>query len=355
MPGTRERVYDHGMGGPSLDYSHVNKFLSSVGLGLMAVAVLAVWTFFQSLDALTLSSEEIAGLTHEAQETILQRQELIGRAQIILPWGSALLFLFGLTLTLLGSSRWWSRQKKDDQDLDERRQHEREQREFEKAPREEVDARREVEIDEGLGVVSDSNQAFGAQRHSLDPVRDEFRTTVREVTRRWQGLMEDAYSARFTVRSDVTEKGVQRGTSSPRGLIDLLLDPPEESSWGQLGIELKVLHGDVGLLRVLRGALPQARQIGDTLRSGRVYTGRRGQPPMAAISAVVVVVRTDEGPLPEHTVKAARTEIEGSNGAGDAAVGVLLVNASDLESADADDVRRWIATLWTGGEALLTP
>lgn len=136
------------MATPTIEYSHLNKFLSSVGLGLMVVSVLAMWAFLESFSVLTIDAEEIAALTPRAQEVILTRQWQIQGLQWAMPPLAGILFVVGLVLAVVGTWRWRDRQNKDDAALDEEHRYRR--REFVRAEKDVISSQRSSEIDEAL-------------------------------------------------------------------------------------------------------------------------------------------------------------------------------------------------------------
>lgn len=444
------------MASPTIDFSHFNKFLSSVGLGLMTVAVLAVWMFFQSLGALTLSAEEIEGLTPNAQEIIGRRQEIIRGVQNVLPWMCAGLFVLGGLLAVVGALKWQSRQVKDDTAVDE--ENARKRAEHEKAPPAAVEARREGEIDEGLAtgppvdhalvppadrkrgsptgaeptsaalisghesvplIWREHASAFGdlhspgdssaavmnivggpgesrgfagrtvpvgfpvsfglplphpyattaPARGGADPAspptvsapthprvrpdvhfrRQHFGEAIVRVEERWAALMQDAYSHTFNVRTAVTEKSADGLSTSAasRTFVDLLLDPPASTDWGQLAFELKVVSSENALGAMITRAMRQTAEMGRTLARGSAYSGATPPAP-AAVTAVLLIVSLDGVPSGEAAEQALRSRVAKNNSELDTPVGVLVMTESALERMSAATARDRVATLWTG-------
>lgn len=99
---------------PRFDFGHFFKFLSSVGLALLVAAVAAPWLFATASGLLTISQDDLSGLTPVARAVILDRQQAIRDVQAWLPLACVLLAAIGLALLIWGLVGWRKRQKVSD-------------------------------------------------------------------------------------------------------------------------------------------------------------------------------------------------------------------------------------------------
>jgi hypothetical protein len=93
-----------------IDYSDINKFLTSIGLIIIGVAFLIPWFINQNLNLLLIEKETLEKTT-EAAKTILTKQQsylltISNHLQCIL----LLILLVGITFIWVGLSRWNKRQ-----------------------------------------------------------------------------------------------------------------------------------------------------------------------------------------------------------------------------------------------------
>jgi hypothetical protein len=97
------------------EYSDLYKFISSLGIILIAFAVLLPWLFLREPFETHLSAEEIDALTQTAQTLIGYRQTTALWFYQYIPWISLALSSFGLGVLICGLKLWWGKQKLLDQ------------------------------------------------------------------------------------------------------------------------------------------------------------------------------------------------------------------------------------------------
>jgi hypothetical protein len=103
------------------DAGNFNRFLTSLGLLFMGVGLAAPYFYFRNTDTLTISQQEVNGLTATGRAAIESRQHAIA---LLEPWvvvASVAIALAGLGLLLWGATRLQSAQEKEDEESDLRR------------------------------------------------------------------------------------------------------------------------------------------------------------------------------------------------------------------------------------------
>ncbi len=101
------------------EYGDFYKFIASLGIALISLAILAPWLFLREPFDLFLSSDELLELTPLAQSIIEQRQLLMVVIIRIIPWFSVIVFGLGLIIFILGGSLWLNRTQKQIDKLNE--------------------------------------------------------------------------------------------------------------------------------------------------------------------------------------------------------------------------------------------
>lgn len=102
-----------------IEFSDVNRFLTSLGLIFIGLAFFLPWVVNQSQEALTIESEKLKRLTPTAQIVIKEQQDTILFINNIFPYLCLALIILGLVLLLIGIIRWTKRQAIADKIQDE--------------------------------------------------------------------------------------------------------------------------------------------------------------------------------------------------------------------------------------------
>lgn len=100
---------------PKLEFGQLYKFVVSLGLVLMAIAVIGPWAILRDQGALLVTREALDDLTPRAQEVLELKQhhaELIVRAY---PVVALVLLVTGAVVAVWGLTQWWGRQKVADE------------------------------------------------------------------------------------------------------------------------------------------------------------------------------------------------------------------------------------------------
>jgi hypothetical protein len=100
------------------EYGHFYKWLTSIGLALIAAAAALPWFVHQAADALTIPSAELETYTETARRVLESRQEELELTQLLLPWMVVLLVTLGVAASYFGLLGWKARQDKVDQSED---------------------------------------------------------------------------------------------------------------------------------------------------------------------------------------------------------------------------------------------
>lgn len=101
-----------------IDYGDINKFLVSIGLVLIALAVLTPYLYLKEDFGLYIEQSKIDQMQEPIKELITEKQNQVIKFQIFIPWVSLSFFLLGLTSTIIGLVRWFKRQSKIDEKFD---------------------------------------------------------------------------------------------------------------------------------------------------------------------------------------------------------------------------------------------
>ena len=101
-----------------IDYGDINKFLVSIGIVLIGLALLTPYLYMKEDFGLYLSKEQITEFEEPIQSLISNKQNQISKIQKIIPWTSLGLFVLGLTSCIIGLVRWFKRQSKIDEKFD---------------------------------------------------------------------------------------------------------------------------------------------------------------------------------------------------------------------------------------------
>jgi hypothetical protein len=101
------------------EYSDFYKFIASLGIALISLAVLVPWLFLREPFDLLLKSDDIIKLTPLAQSIIGQRQSLIEAIIKIIPWFSPIVFGFGLVTFIFGGRMWLNKTQRQIDKLSE--------------------------------------------------------------------------------------------------------------------------------------------------------------------------------------------------------------------------------------------
>jgi hypothetical protein len=94
-----------------IDYSDFNKFLVSLGLILIVIAIVIPWLFLKEPLDLLIDNESIEKLTPVAKEIISDKQDYVGKLILFIPYVSIGLLLIGVILIVIGLYRWFQKQK----------------------------------------------------------------------------------------------------------------------------------------------------------------------------------------------------------------------------------------------------
>jgi hypothetical protein len=101
-----------------IDYGDINKFLVSIGLVLIALAVLTPYLYLKEDFGLYIEQSKIDQMQEPIKELITDKQNQVIKFQGFVPWVSLSFFLLGLASTIIGLVRWFKRQSKIDEKFD---------------------------------------------------------------------------------------------------------------------------------------------------------------------------------------------------------------------------------------------
>jgi hypothetical protein len=95
---------------PRVDFASFHRFLVSLGVLLIAAAVLVPWLILRESGALLVTRAELSNLTETGREAIESKQTTIAALLQVWPFLSAALLATGTSLVIVGLVRWRRRQ-----------------------------------------------------------------------------------------------------------------------------------------------------------------------------------------------------------------------------------------------------
>lgn len=101
-----------------IDYSDINKFLVSIGLVLIGLAILCPYLYFKESFGIYIEVDQIEKFQKPIQDLISNKQKTIINIQSIVPWVSFCLLFLGTISCIAGLYRWFKRQAKLDEKFD---------------------------------------------------------------------------------------------------------------------------------------------------------------------------------------------------------------------------------------------
>ncbi|SFW57822.1 hypothetical protein [Cellulophaga fucicola] len=101
-----------------IEYGDINKFLVSIGLVLIGLAVLTPYLYLKEDFGLFITTKEFNEFQEPIQSLILDKQKKVAFIQCIINWIPLVLSLSGIGLIIWGLRRWFERQSKIDERFD---------------------------------------------------------------------------------------------------------------------------------------------------------------------------------------------------------------------------------------------
>ena len=101
-----------------IDYGDINKFLVSVGLVLIGIALLIPYFYLKDDFGLIITEEKYSSLSEPIRVIIDNKINLISSYQKVFPWFTGAFLIHGITALIIGLYRWFSRQTQIDKKYD---------------------------------------------------------------------------------------------------------------------------------------------------------------------------------------------------------------------------------------------
>lgn len=101
-----------------IDYGDINKFLVSIGIVLIGLAVLTPYFYLKEDFGLYLEQESFEKLQEPIKILISDKQEIVIQIQKFIPCVSIAILVLGLLSIIVGLVRWFKRQSKLDEKFD---------------------------------------------------------------------------------------------------------------------------------------------------------------------------------------------------------------------------------------------
>lgn len=101
-----------------IDYGDINKFLVSVGLVLIGIALLIPYFYLKEDFGLLVTAEKYNSLTDQIKIIFDSKVDLVSSYQTVFPWFSLGFLILGIIALIVGLCRWFGRQKQIDKKYD---------------------------------------------------------------------------------------------------------------------------------------------------------------------------------------------------------------------------------------------
>ncbi|MBD8608925.1 hypothetical protein IFT77_00300 [Frigoribacterium sp. CFBP 13729] len=353
-----------------VDYSSFYKFVSSVGLVLIASAATIPWFVMRAAVPESFRNAAAEKTLERAAETRAEQYLLALQAY---PWVSGSLVFLGLILTVYGLLAWRSRQVKVDADEDEafrqRRvlgqttyatQEERAQKlDLETNETESPATSHESEDDSASRVASpeasgasDSREADSHREANATRVADDH-ASQRLRLERLEGRVgelimvsyEDTHSLETGVRVPTTD-GPQR-----MSILDFVARARDPEKWTSFAVEVRIVSPRSPIvIDMLQRSMLRLAMAARGVPEGPIPRGRRGRPALArSVSLLVVIASAPQyagarfggtGRPPSTLWRIATERVEALNAVLLRKVGVLVLQEEQLPSFSPDDFHR---------------
>lgn len=93
-----------------IEFSDLYKFVVSLGMILILLAILGPWLFLRETFDLFVPEVELSELTNTAREAVLLRQEIVLKVTQLWPWLSGISSSIGMILVVVGVRSWYRNQ-----------------------------------------------------------------------------------------------------------------------------------------------------------------------------------------------------------------------------------------------------
>lgn len=294
-----------------LDFSSFYKFVSSVGLVLLAASVALPWFVLRAV------VPEVRPGTPASQIVDIALAQRADQYLFIIqyyPWVSAGLFAGGFLLTVYGLWAWHDRQKKQDADEDEAYRQRRELGNMTQASADDREEKLEAEAKEGSVGVQEAAEKEGevsivresptprpaASRAQGDGRYRARRDFLREAETRVGRLLSEAFSDTHSVDSGMRVGGVD----AP--ILDLVAIAADSSRWTSFAMEIKLVGRSLMWHQRMRELMLAVAIAARDVPEGQVQIQRAGRPPVAKSVSLCLVIVEDEETQSDQRLSARR-------------------------------------------------
>lgn len=256
-----------------------------------------------------------------------------------------MIFVLGVASLVWGLLRWQKRQSSED--LRDDLSLEAAKAQIEPASIDEIEEKQFTEASEEQEPprLQQPSGAPIAQDPDPAPVRETAlrnrMAQAKAAETRLAQLSNDAYGDVFDVRTQMRVTTQEGGAAR---ILDVLLDPAEDSDWGQLALDVALVSPRMVWSRIPEAMVRTALSTRG-LRSGNVYSGNRGRPATAAIRGIQIYL-LDEEP-DDRTLHRIRVTVEEVNSVLRLPVGVLLFSHDRFQKLRTDEFRSHVSSVWS--------
>lgn len=358
-----------------VDFSNFYKFVSSVGLVLIAAAAAVPWFVMRSAIPEAEPKTPAAVL---AEQAMLTRAEQYLFALQAYPWVSGSLFVLGLLLTGYGLIAWRGRQKKQDADEDETFRQRKVLGETTKASKEERKEKLDSEADssddqdsadqESVSIVSDETvrpesdakpedepQSQQLRRAAAIERRDRVLARIADVERVVGELLREAFTGTHEIERDVK---IPSDDGRPSSVVDFVARAQQPERWTSFAVEVRLntlLSRTMVTETVVRGLINfaiAARGVPE----GQIQRGSRGRPMRARSVSLSVLVVFDgddssqgdserDRSVRRLTIKRLHEHFILLNSILARRIGLLIISEASLRTSSAEQLRSTLVAL----------
>jgi hypothetical protein len=151
------------------DIGNFNRFLTSVGLVLIAAALAVPYFYLRDTDTLRISRYQLKGLTTTGRETMEDRQRRVADFEIPVLYLAGVAGVGGIFCIFLGGKRLRTAQKNEDDDRALVRKERLEKYEVQKRSRDEIEKDRDRQAEESVEPQTSTDERRNVEREAGSP------------------------------------------------------------------------------------------------------------------------------------------------------------------------------------------
>ena len=236
-----------------VEFSDLYKFLTSIGLVIIAAAFIIPWLFMRQDMSIVLSAEDYNQLADSSKELTDKRISLNTRVVNTLPWLSLTLLMIGSAIIGFGISKW--KKKQDVVDESEKLKLAKLRAEVEPLEPSEIQDKANNEIEEEINAISDISEIAELKKES-----GAVNVTINKTLMRTNLLdMENLFFQKIIDYNTFEYNPASNVKIGNKYEVDLLLNSYNIKKNPDILIEIKYLQNNLSI-QLIRDAYKRLRQ-----------------------------------------------------------------------------------------------